>query len=153
MHIAVIAAALAIAPQSPGELTREIVMEVCLPFAADGAAEPAAIAAAGLSGPESEAGRELKTANDQYLVKLEAAGSAEYRDIERTCTVQARVGGFAQARDAIRAPLESAGFALKPGEPEDWPIWTRGGVEVSVHQNPGRATIIRVGYSDFDAGL
>lgn len=153
MHIAIIAAALAFAPQNPGQVTRDIVMDVCLPFAADGAAEPAAISAVGLSGPEAEAGRELKTANDHYLVVLEASGSAEYRDIERVCTVSARVGGFQQARNAIRGPLEQAGFVLKPGEPDDRPIWTRGGVEVSVHQNPGRATIIRVGYSDFDAGL
>lgn len=153
MHIAVIAAALALAPQNPGDLTRDIVMDVCLPFAADGAAQPAAIEANGLSGPEAEAGRDLKTSNEHYLVKLEASGSAEYRDIERVCTVSARVGGFQQARNAIGEPLEAAGFVLKPGEPADWPIWTRGGVEVSLHQNPGRATIIRVGYSDFDAGL
>lgn len=153
MHAVFFAAALVFAPEGPGDLTRDIVMDVCVPFAAEGAADAALIEKAGLSGVEIGAVRELKTADEHYLVKLETSGSAEFEDIERVCTVQARVGGFLQARNAIRGPLERAGFVSKPDEPEDWPIWTRSGVEVSVHQNPGRATIVRVGYSDFDAGL
>ena len=151
MHALILAAALVAAPQSPGQATRDIVVGVCLPFAVSGEASPDNIALAGLRPrPGGDGARDLQTANGHHLVKLTLTGDAEEGTLRRVCEVQARAGGFAQARDAVSGPLESAGFAPVPDEPEDWPVWTRGGVTATVHQNPGRATIVRVSYSILD---
>lgn len=145
------AAALVVSPPDPAELTRDIVMDVCLPYVADGATDQAVLRRAGLNGSLEEGQGEFRTRNDVYLVQLSSSGSAADGDLRRVCVVQARAAPFDQARDAVAGPLGGAGFAASPDEPEDWPVWTKDGVTVSVHQNPGRATIIRASYSSLDA--
>ena len=151
MNVLILAAALAAAFQTPGQVTRDIVVGVCLPFAATGEASADNIALADLKPrPGGDGAQDLQTANGHHLVKLTTTGDAQEGTLRRVCEVQARAGGFAQVRDAVAGPLERAGFASVPDEPEDWPVWTRGGVTATVHQNPGRATIVRVSYSILD---
>jgi len=151
MHALILAAALVATPQSPGQATRDIVVGVCLPFVATGEDPADNIALAGLQPrPDGDGPRDLQTANGHHLVKLTIGGDAEDGNLRRVCEVQARSGGFAQARDAVAGPLEQAGFAPVPDEPEDWPVWTRDGSTATVHQNPGRATIVRISYSMLD---
>ena len=151
MYALILAAALVAAPQNPGQPTRDVVMGVCLPFADTGEASADNIALAGLRPrPGGEGDQDLQTVNGHLLVKLTTTGDAEEGTLRRVCEIQARSGGFAQARDAVKTPLERAGFVPAPDEPEDWPVWTRGGVTATVHQNPGRATIVRVSYSILD---
>lgn len=152
MHALILAAAVALSPQNPGDLTRDLVMDVCLPYAADGTADQAVIGRVGLDGLVEDGQGDFQTRNQVYLVQMTRSGDPEEGNLRRVCVVQARAGGFEQARDAVSGPLESAGFTASPDEPEDWPVWTRGGVTVSVHQNPGRATIIRASYSSLEAG-
>ncbi|GAA0869674.1 hypothetical protein GCM10009116_15100 [Brevundimonas basaltis] len=147
MHPLILAAALVAAPQDSGQITRQIVVGVCLPFAASGEVSADNIALAGLVRRPGGDERDLQTANGHHLVKLTLTGNARDHNLRRVCEVQARAGGFDQARDAVAGPLESAGFAPVPDEPEDWPVWTREGLTATVHQNPGRATIVRVSYS------
>ena len=151
MHALFLAAALAVSPPDPAQLTRDIVMDVCLPYVAEGAADAAVLDRNGLDGSFEEGAGEFHTRNNVYLVQLTTSGSAADGDLRRVCVVQARAAPFEQARDAVSGPLQGAGFAASPDEPEDWPVWTKGGVTVSVHQNPGRATIIRASYSSLDA--
>jgi hypothetical protein len=148
MHALILVAALAAAPQNPGQVTRDIVVGVCLPFVDTGEASADNIALAGLR--PTDGADDLQTANGHYLVKLTMTGNAEEGTLRRVCEVQARAGGVAQAREAVTDPLERAGFAPAPDEPEDWPVWTRDGVTATVHQNPGRATIVRISYSILD---
>lgn len=148
MHPLILAATLVATPQNPGQATRDIVIGVCLPFVATGEASADSIALAEL---RPQAGGDLQTRDGRHLVELSTRGEAEEGTLRRTCTVQARAGGFEQARDAVAGPLERAGFTPSPDEPEDWPVWTRqGGQTATIHQNPGRATIVRVSYSMFD---
>jgi len=151
MRALFLAAVLVVSPQNPGEVTRDLVMDVCLPYAADGVAEQAMIDRVGLSGRVEAGQGDFQTRNGVHLVQMSRSDGAEGGDVRRVCVVQARAGGFQQALAAVKRPLESAGFTASPDEPEDWPVWTRGGVSVSVHQNPGRATIIRASYSSGDA--
>jgi hypothetical protein len=151
MHTLLLAAILVVGPQNPGQITRDIVMDVCLPYVAEGAADQAVIARTGLNGLIEDGQGDFRSQRDVYLVRLTTSGAVEDGDLRRVCEVQARSSPFQQARDAIAEPLVGAGFAPSPGEPEDWPVWTRGGVTVSVHQNPGRATIIRASYSSLEA--
>ena len=150
MHPLVLAAVLVAAPQNTGQATRDIVIGVCLPFVASGHTSADNIALAGLIRRPGGDELDLQTANGHHLVKLTRSGDVGEGTLRRVCEVQARSGGFAQARDAVAGPLEGAGFAPAPDEPEDWPVWTRGGLTATVHQNPGRATIVRVSYSVLD---
>ena len=151
MHALIFAAVIAPGSQEPGALTRDLVLDVCLPYAADGVADQASIGRAGLRGVVEDGQGDFHTRNQAHLVQMTRSGDAGAAGLRRVCVVQARAGGFDQARDAISGPLESVGFTASPDEPEDWPVWTRGGVTISVHQNPGRATIIRASYSSLDA--
>lgn len=150
MHPLILAAVLAASPQTPGQATRDIVVGVCLPFVATGEASADNIALAGLIRRPGGGDLDLQTESGHHLVKLTLSGSAGEGNLRRVCEVQARSGGFAQARDAVAGPLESAGFAPVPDEPEDWPVWSRGGFTAMVHQNPGRAAIVHVSYSMLD---
>jgi len=143
MHALILAAALAALPQNSADTTRAIAVGVCLPFAEKGETSPDNIALAGLS-PRGEG--EYQTGDGRHIVKLTQSGTAQEGTLRRICEVQARAGGFSQARDAVAGPLEQAGFTPVPDEPEDWPVWTRGGVTATVHQNPGRAAIVRISY-------
>lgn len=151
MSALILAAVLVLNPQNPGELTRDLLMDVCLPYVADGVADQAVIDRVGLDGMIEDGQGDFQTSDQVHLVQMTRSGSAGEGDLRRVCVVQARSGGFQRARDAVSGPLESAGFTASPDEPEDWPVWTRGGVTISVHQNPGRATIVRASYSSLDA--
>ena len=150
MHALILAAALAVLPQSPAQTTRVIVAGVCLPFAGTGEASADNIALAGLSPRPGGSEGEYQTDDGLYIVRLTRGGTAEAGTLRRVCEVQVRAGGFARAREGAVGPLEQAGFTLLPDEPEDWPVWTRGGITATVHQNPGRAAIVRVSYSVLD---
>ena len=150
MHAAILAAALAAFPPNPGQAPRDIVVGVCLPFAATGETSADNIALAGLKPRPGGGEQDFQTDNGHHLVSLTMSGDAEAGTLRRVCEVQARSGGFDQARDAVAGPLEQAGFTPLPDEPEDWPVWTRAGITATVHQNPGRATIVRVSYSVLD---
>jgi hypothetical protein len=151
MHPLILAAVLAAAPQSSSQATREIVVGVCLPFAATGEASADNIALADLRPRRGGDGpQDMETASGHHLVKLTVSGNAGDGTLRRVCEVQARAGGFDQAREAVAEPLERAGFAAVPDEPEEWPVWTRGGVTATIHQNPGRATVVRVSYWALD---
>ncbi len=150
MHALILAAALAATSQNSGQTTRDIVVGVCLPFVDSGAASADSLALAGLTPRSGGSGRNYQTANGHHLVSLTVSGEAGEGTLRRICEIQARAGGFEQARDAVAGPLEQAGFTPAPDEPEDWPVWTRGGVTATVHQNPGRAAIVRVSYSVLD---
>ena len=143
MHPLILAAIFAAAPQNGGQTTRDIVVSVCLPFAETGQASADNIALAGLSPrPGGDSPQDLQTANGHHLVKLTVTGDAGEGTLRRVCEVQARSGGFDQARDAVTGPLQRAGFTSVPDEPEDWPVWERDGITATLHQNPGRATIV-----------
>jgi len=144
MHAIILAAALAAFPQSSVQTTRAIAVGVCLPFAESGEAPADNIALAGLVQRGGEG--EYQTRNGHHIVKLAQSGTVEDGTLRRVCEVQARAGGFRRAREAVAGPLEQAGFAPEPDEPEDWPVWTRGGITATVHQNPGRAAIVRFSY-------
>lgn len=150
MHVLILSVALAAAPQNAGQVTRDIVVGVCLPFVASGEPSSDNIALAGLRTRTDAAPTEFQTLTGRHLVKLTVTGDVEEGTLRRVCEVQARSDSVVEARDAVKGPLEQAGFALAPDEPEDWPVWTRGGVTATVHQNPGRATIVRVSYSILD---
>ena len=150
MHPLILAAALVAAPQTSGQTTRDIAVGVCLPFADSGEVPTADIARAGLVPRPGGDELDLQTQDGHHLVKLTLAGNVEEGTLRRVCEIQARSGGFDQARDAVAGPLEQAGFTPVPDEPEDWPVWTRDGLTATVHQNPGRATIVRVSYSMLD---
>ncbi|NJC41988.1 hypothetical protein GGQ87_002283 [Brevundimonas alba] len=151
MHTLILAAAFVASPQDPGQITRDIIMDVCLPYVSEGAADQAVIVRNGLSGLIEDGEGEFRSRNDVFIVTLTTSGSVDDGNLRRVCAVQARSSAFGQARDAIAAPLVEVGFAASPDEPTDWPVWTRGGVSISVHQNPGRATIVRASYSSLDA--
>lgn len=144
MHALILAAALAAFPQSSAQTTRVIVAGVCLPFAESGEVSADNIALAGLS-PRGGEG-EFQTSNGRHIVRLTQSGTVEEGTLRRVCEIQARAGGFAEARQGAAGPLEQAGFTPVPDEPEDWPVWTRGGLTATVHQNPGRAAIVRISY-------
>ena len=150
MHALILAAALAAFPQTSAQATRDIVVGVCLPFAGSGDASTDNIALADLRPRPGGGEGEFQTSSGQHLVKLTRSGNVDEGTLRRVCEVQAGAGGFDQARAAVAGPLEQAGFAPMPDEPEDWPVWTRGGITVTVHQNPGRAAIVRVSYSVLD---
>lgn len=151
MNALILVAALVAGPQDGAEVARNVVASVCLPFALAGEVSTDSIALAGLRPrPGGDGEWDLQTANGHHLVKLSQTGDAAEGTLRRVCEVQARSINFKEARDAVKAPLEQAGLALAPDEPEDWPIWIRGGVTATVHQNPGRATIVRVSYSILD---
>ena len=120
MHALILAATLVATPQNPGQATRDIVIGVCLPFVASGEASADNIALADLQlQPGDE--QAFQTGDGRHLVELSTRGDAEEGTLRRTCTVQARAGGFEQARDAVAGPLQRAGFTPSPDEPEDWP--------------------------------
>lgn len=151
MNALIFVAALVAAPQDPGQVTRDVVMGVCLPFVTTGEDPADNLALTGFVPRPGAGERAFQTADQLHFVDLTNEGDAEEGTLRRVCTVHARTGGFQQARDAVAAPLESAGFIPAPDEPEDWPVWTRrGGLTATVHQNPGRAAIVRVSYSVLD---
>ncbi|RZJ40094.1 MAG: hypothetical protein EON86_13115 [Brevundimonas sp.] len=153
MLAAVFAAALIASPPQSDELSRNVVIDVCLPFV-NGETDRTALDALGFvvasqEGPVTE----LVSPDERqrYQLRLVADDGAEDDgEVARVCLLQARSAGLDAVKGAVRRPLEQAGFVLDPAMPADRPIWTRQGVTVSIRQNEGRATMVRVTYSSLD---
>lgn len=149
---ALFAAALVGAPLQSDDRTRSVIMDVCLPWAA-GSTDLAPLEALDfVAAGEVDGGKDFASSDDQqaYLVRLTSDDGEDSGEVRRTCVLQARAAGFEAARGAIRRPLEAAGFVAEAGQPANRPVWTRQGVTVSVRQNEGRATIVRVTYSSLE---
>ncbi len=148
----VIAAALAVSP--PPDMTRSVLADVCLPYVTGEARDTVALEFLGfVATPASDEDTlNFRSEDEAYLLRLTTTGSADDNDLNRVCVIQARRGGLDGARNSVQPVLREQGFAPEPGQPADRPIWTRDGVTVSVRQNEGRATVIRVTWSSLDAG-
>ena len=152
MLAALFAAALVSAPLQADEMTRNVVMNVCLPFVGGADDRTAAEALGFVVASENAPVTELVSSdeNQAYLLRLTADVGDDGGEVARVCLLQARSAGFDAAKGAIRRPLEQAGFVLDRTTPANRPIWTREGVTVSLRQNEGRATVVRVTYSSLE---
>lgn len=153
MLAAFFAAALVSAPTPPDQMVRKVLTEVCLPFAG-GATDRAAAEGLGFTvASENGAAVEMVSSDRSQAFLLSLAGDEDAEDGEdtRTCVLQARTMLFDVANRAIRGPLEEAGFVSEATQPANRPVWTRQGVTVSLRQNEGRATVMRVTYSSLEA--
>jgi hypothetical protein len=150
MLAAVFAATLALAPaQASDDMTRSVLNDVCLPYVNGESADMAAAELLGFSPGDGEG--EYATADQAFSLRIETTGTAEDGDLTRVCILQVRRGGLAAVREGATASLRSDGFTPEDGQPDDRPIWNKGGVTVSLRQNPGRAAIMRVSYSAIGA--
>ncbi|WP_291840297.1 hypothetical protein [Brevundimonas sp.] len=154
MLAAVFAAALVSAPLPPDDITRNVLVDVCLPFV-NGDSDRAAVEFLGFTVASEDGAVVDMVSSDErqaYLLRLAGGDDAEDGEVRRTCTLQARGAALDTVKRAIRQPLEQAGFTAEPVEAANRLIWTRQGVTVSVRQNEGRATVVRVSYSSLEAG-
>jgi len=150
MLVLALAVSLAAAAQAPEVMTRSVLTDVCLPFVA-GEDPQGPLDFLGFVGPGQGETRQLQTEDSAYIVRLSASDGEASGDTRRTCVIVPRRGGIDAALSAVRRPLLDAGFVAETGLPADRPIWTRGGVTVSLRQNEGRSVVIRVSYSGLDA--
>ena len=153
MIAALFAAALVSAPLQSDDMVRKVLTDVCLPHA-NGQSSRAAAELLGFVVSDEGDGVVNMVSSDEnqaYLLRLSGDDDAEDGDDTRACTLQARTTVFDSARSAIRRPLEQAGFAAEATQPANRPVWTRRGVTVSLRQNDGRATVMRVTYSSLEA--
>jgi len=150
----VLAAILVTAPAPPGDRTRSILTDVCLPYVTGETRNPAALESLGfIETPASEADTRTFQSEDQaHLLRLTTGGSVADGNLNRVCVIQARRGGFDGARASVQPVMREQGFAAEAGLPANRLVWTRGGVTVSLRQNPGAAAIVRVTFSTLDAG-
>ena len=150
----VLAAALAALPAPPTDMTRSILTDVCLPYVTGEADDTVALEFLGfLMAPPTGEGRMYATEDEAYLLRLSTTGTSADGNLNRVCVIQARRGGLDAARTSVQPVMRDQGFAADADQPTDRPIWTKGGVTVSARQNPGAAAVVRVTYSDLDAGL
>lgn len=148
----VFATALAALPAPPADMTRSILTDVCLPYVSGEASDTVALEFLGFvpaGAPDGDT-RNFQSEDEAYLLRLTTTGSAAEDDINRVCVIQARRGGLDGARGSVQPVLQEQGFTPEAGQPADRPIWTKGGVTVSVRQNEGRAALVRVTYSSLD---
>jgi hypothetical protein len=150
-----LAAALVAAPSPPGDMTRDILTDVCLPYVTGESSDTVALEFLGfIETPAPEADTRTFQSEDQaYLLRLTTEGSLADGNLNRVCVIQARRDNLDAAKSAVQPVMRQQGFAPEAGQPSDRPIWTRGGVTVSLRQNPGAAAVVRVTYSSLDAGL
>lgn len=149
--IASMIAALALVAAPPPDVTRSILSDVCLPYVTGEASDTAALEFLGfVPAPGGDAGA-YQTSDEAYLLRLTTTGSAEDDNLNRVCVIQARRGGLDAAKRSVQPVLRDQGFAPDAEAAADRPIWTKRGVTVSLRQNDGRATIVRVTYSSLDA--
>lgn len=147
------AATLASAPVQSDVMTRNVVMDVCLPFV-NGDADRAAVEFLGFTVATEEGPvTDMVSGDDQqaYLLRLTADEGEDDGEVLRTCVLQARGAGFDGVRGALRRPLEQAGFVAETVQGSNRQVWSRQGVTVSLRQNEGRAAVVRVSYSSLDA--
>lgn len=149
----VLAGTLFMAPAPPGDITRSILTDVCLPYVTGETSDTVALEFLGfIETPAPEANTRTFQSDDQaYLLRLTTQGGVEDGYLNRVCVIQARRGGFDGAKAAVQPVMRQQGFAPEAGQPADRPIWTKGGVTVSLRQNSGAAAIVRVTYSSLDA--
>jgi hypothetical protein len=151
----VLAASLFAAPPPPSDMTRSVVSDICLPYVTGEASDTVALESLGFVATSSgnASNRTYQTEDQVYLLRLTTEGSIADDNLNRVCVVQARLGGFDGARASVQPVMRQQGFAPESGLPANRAIWTKGGVTVSVSQNPGAAAIVRVTFSSLDAGL
>jgi|GEM_PF-1291852 len=152
----ILSAALASAVQSGDEMSRNVLVDVCLPFVAGEAAE-GPLGFLGFVGPaqpeivDDGERRDLKTEDENHLLRLTQSSGEESGDQRRTCVLQNRVADLASVRAAVSGPLQQRGFVAEADAPADRPIWSRAGVTITLRQPANSATILRVSYSSLDA--
>jgi hypothetical protein len=142
-----------VAAPPPPDVTGGAFANVCLPYVTGEASDAAALEFLGFVPTPGAGPGSYQTQDEAYLLRLTTTGSAADGDLNRVCVVQARRGGLDGARGSVAPVLREQGFTPDAGAPADRPIWTKGGVTVSLRQNEGRATVVRVTYSSLDAGL
>ncbi len=149
----VLAAALFTASAPPGDLTRSILTDVCLPYVTGETSDTVALEFLGfVETPAPEADTRTFQSEDQaHLLRLTTEGSVADGNLNRVCVIQARRGGFDAAKASVLPVMREQGFTPETGLPADRPIWTKGGVTVSLRQNPGAAALVRVTFSSLDA--
>ena len=149
----VLAAALAASPAPPPDLTRSTLGDVCLPYVTGDASDTTALEFLGYVPTEADdETRNYQSEDQAYLLRLTTTGSAADDNLNRVCVIQARRANFDGAKQAIQPLLREQGFTPEADLPAGRAIWTKGGVTVSLRQNPGAAAIVRVTYSTLDAG-
>lgn len=149
----VIAAALTASAPPPPDMTVTILSDVCLPYVAGEARDAAALEPLGFAATAADEDTLNFQSEDQaFILRLTTAGSAADDNLNRVCVIQARRGAFDGVKRSIQPLLRERGFAPETDLPPGRAIWTKGGVTVSLRQNPGAAAIIRVTYSTLDAG-
>lgn len=151
MLILALTAALLAPQQPPQVIARRVLDEICLPYVTAGDADPVAAMEFVATGDDGES-RQFVSPDDAWLLRLTTSGTAADGDLTRLCVLQARRGGLEAVRAGVAGPLAAGGFVADPDMPADRPIWTKGGVTVSLRQNEGRATLMRVSWSALDEG-
>lgn len=154
---ALVAAPMASAPMQADKMTRDVVMDFCLPYV-NGDSDRAPIEFLGftVTGEEGNV-TDLASPDAQqaYLLRLTAdetgAEGEDDGEVLRACELQARGAGLEAVRGAIQRPLEQAGFTAETVAGSNRLIWSRQGVTVSLRQSQGRAAVVRVSYSSLDA--
>ena len=137
-----------------GDMTRSILTDVCLPYVTGEAGDTVALESLGFvetPAPEDDT-RTFQSEDQAYLLRLTTEGSVADGNLNRVCVIQARRGGFDAAKASVQPIMRQQGFTAEAGLPANRSIWARGGVTVSLRQNPGAAAIVRVTYSSLDAG-
>lgn len=153
MLVVALAAALASTPLQGGDMTRSILVDVCLPYVTGESSDTVALEFLGFTetpAPNAET-RTFQSGDQAHLLRMTTEGRAEDDNLNRVCVIQARRGGFDGARASIQPVMRQQAFIPEPDLPADRPIWTKGGVTVSLRQNPGAAAVVRVTYSSLDA--
>ncbi len=150
----VLAATLVATPAPPTDMTRSILTDVCLPYVTGETSDTVALEFLGFietPAPEDDT-RTFQSEDQVYLLRLTTEGSVQDDNLNRVCVIQARRGGFDGARASVQPVLRQQGFTAEAGLPANRAIWTKGGITVSLRQNPGAAALVRVTYSTLDAG-
>lgn len=151
MLVPILAASLLAAPQSTEDFARSVLEDLCLPYVVGEGGEGGAIDFLGFVETGRDAGtRRFATGDEAWLLRLTESGTAEDGDLTRLCVLQARHGGLEAVRAGVAGTLEAAGYRREVDMPAERPTWSRGGVTVALHQNEGRATLMRVSWSALD---
>lgn len=148
-----LAAALLVSPQAAtDDMTRDVLTNVCLPYVSGQSADTAAAEALGfLIVERDEEGVQMQTEDQGFSLRIATTGSMEDETLDRLCVLQARRGSLGDLRSGVRRPMADGGFTPDSAQPADRPVWTKGGITVSLRQNEGRAAIMRVIWNVADA--
>lgn len=140
-------------PQAGGDLTRNTLTDVCLPYVTGETGDTGALAFLGFveTPAPADGGRAFQSGDQAHLLQLSTQGSVADGNLNRLCVIQVRRGGLDGARASVTPVMRREGFTAEAGLPADRPIWTKGGVTVSLRQNPGAAAVVRVKFSIVDA--